>query len=232
VDVLTVGGGYVPFTEPLEEMVALARNAGVPIYATLSASGMRGPENRYSSHEAWRGAAANMWRSGVAGIVVFNLFPAEPDPRFSDLGSPETLAGRNKLFVIDPTRVLEGDLVQGITQSQALPLTIPADGASVSAVLPVGDDLPAAGKQGTLASADLRIQLRDPGAAGGMEVRLNGALLTPAEPATPEGWLVFRPQSDQFRVGPNELAFRATGEAAGDDRLTDVLHVEVAVVYP
>jgi hypothetical protein len=89
---------------------------------------MRGPENRYSTHEAWRGAAANMWQAGVDGVVTFNLFPTSPEPRFADIGSPETLAGKDKLFVIDPIRILEGDLVQGIEQSQALPRPIPGDG--------------------------------------------------------------------------------------------------------
>ncbi|OHB83370.1 MAG: hypothetical protein A2V98_23040 [Planctomycetes bacterium RBG_16_64_12] len=231
VDVLTVGGGYVPFTEPLDEIVNLAHAAGVPVYTTISASGMRGPENRYSSHEAWRGAAANMWRAGVDGIVTFNLFPNGPEPRFADIGSPETLAGRNKLFVIDSTRVLEGDLVQGVTQGQTLPVAIPGDGKPATAVLPIGDDLPAAGKNGTLASAELRIQLRDLQAVDAVELRLNGAPLTPTQQDPESGWLVFSPQAEQYRVGRNELTFRATAGAPSAERLAEVIHVEVPVVY-
>ena len=91
-DVLTIGGGYVPFTEPLGELVAIAHQAGIPAYATISASGMRGPENRYSTHEAWRAAAANLFQAGVDGVVMFNIFPTRAEPRFTDLGSPESLA--------------------------------------------------------------------------------------------------------------------------------------------
>ena len=34
-----------------------------------------------------------MWQAGVDGIVTFNIFPTSPEPRFTDIGSPETLAG-------------------------------------------------------------------------------------------------------------------------------------------
>ena len=231
VDVLTVGGGYVPFTEPLDEIVKLAHGVGVPVYPTISASGMRGPENRYASLEAWRGAAANMWHAGVDGIVTFNIFPAGPEPRFMDIGSPETLAGRNKLFVIDPTRVLEGDLVQGITQMQALPLIIPADGKAVVTCLPIGDDIPNAAKNGTLKSADLRVHLGDPQAVKGVEVKLNGVPLAPTEQDVKSGWMTFRPKADDYRLGRNELSFRASNPPADTKSLTNVVHVEVSVVY-
>lgn len=232
VDVLNVGGGYVPFTEPLEEIVKLAHGVGVPVYSTISGSGMRGPDNRYSSVEAWRGAASNMWHAGVDGIVTFNIFPAVgPEPRFVDIGSKETLAGRNKLFVIDPIRVLEGDLVQGITQSQALPISIPSDGKSVTASLPIGDDLPAAGKDGRLANADLRIQLSNPKAIEVVEVSLNDEVLTVQEQDAGTGWFICRPRPDQYRHGRNELTFRATRVAANGEAIADVTHVEVPVHY-
>lgn len=232
VDVLTVGGGYVPFTEPLDEIVKLAHGVGVPVYPTISGSGMRGPDNRYSAVEAWRGAAANMWHAGADGIVTFNIFPAVgPEPRFMDIGSKETLAGRNKLFVIDPIRVLEGDLVQGVTQSQALPLTIPADGKSVVAALPIGDDLPAAGKKETLASADLRLRLSDPKAIDVVEVSLNGAVLAVAEQDAKTGWFVYRPKAEQYRLGRNELAFRASRVSRDAKSVADVTYVEVPVQY-
>ena len=228
VDVLNVGGGYIPFTEPLDEIVKLAHDAGVPVQATISASGMRGPDGRYAAVEAWRGAAANMWHAGVDGIVTFNLGSGSPDQRLMDIGSPETLAGRNKLFVIDPRRILEGDLVQGITQDQALPLTIPANGQTVIARLPIGDDLATASRNGILASADLRIRLGDTKSA--VELRFNGTQLSATEPATDDGWIVFRPQPDQFRWGHNELAFRIAS-ASVDGPAAEVTHVELPVFY-
>jgi hypothetical protein len=191
---------------------------------------MRGPENRYSTHEAWRGAAANMWQAGVDGIVTFNIFPTSPEPRFADLGSPETLAGKDKLFVIDPIRILEGDLVQGIEQSQALPRPIPGDGKPLTCVLPVGDDLPNAEIQGMLAKLELRVHLSDPSLLDDVESHLNGEVL-PAADKSADGWLVFHPRDAQFRQGRNELSFHATQAKADCGALADVLHVEVSVKY-
>lgn len=173
-----------------------------------------------------------MWQAGADGIVTFNIFPSVgPEPRFVDIGSKETLAGRNKLFVIDPVRVLEGDLVQGIIQSQALPVSIPGDGKPVVAVLPIGDDLPAAGKGETLVSADLRVRLSNPQAIEVVEVSLNGEVLTVAEQDAKTGWFVYHPKAEQYRWGRNTLAFRATRVSPGGKNVADVTHVEVPVQY-
>lgn len=230
VDLLTIGGGYIPFTEPLEELVASAHRADIPVYATISASGMRGPENRYSAHEAWRGAAANLWKAGVDGIVTFNIFPTNSEPRFTDIGSPESLAGKDKLFVVDPIRILEGDLVQGIEQSQALPQPIPGDGQPGKCELPVGDDLPFADKQGTLAKVELRIHLSDPRAVDLVETRLNGTVQELADKSA-DGWMTFYPRGAQFRQRRNELSFHARQAKANSGKLADVLHVELSVIY-
>lgn len=147
-----------------------------------------------------------------------------------ELGSPETLAGRKKLFVIDD-RLVWGCVDQAIVQSQALPLAIPGDGKAMVATLPIGDDLPTAGKDGKLVSADLRIQLSDPKAIGAVKVRLNGALLTPTQEDPKTGWFVFRPKAEQYRLGDNKLAFRAAHPSPKAKSLANVTHVEVSVIY-
>ncbi|MEO2049496.1 MAG: discoidin domain-containing protein [Pirellulales bacterium] len=230
IDVLTVSGGYLPFTEPIDEIVKLAHDAGIPVYPTISSSGMGGG---YGTLEGWRGAAANMLHAGANGINTFNLFPSGPEPRWKDLGSQATLAGRNKLFVIEPSLVYQkGDLIgDAITQPSPLPLTIPGDGKAAFTKLPIGDDLPAAGKKGTLKSADLRIQLSNPQATHVMEVRLNGALLTPVVQASQTGWLVFQPRAEQYRLGLNELTFLAADPSPKAKSLGEVTRVEVPVIY-
>ena len=225
-DVLTVGGGYVPFTEPLDEMVALARQYKVPIYATISASGMKPP---YNIDEAWRGAAANMWHAGVDGIVLFNYFPSEPTARINEIGSPETLRGLDKVFAIDQRRILEGDLVQGIEQRQVLPIPIPADGSAATAILPIGDDLAAAGRDGRLQSAELWIELNNADALSDTQVDLNGQRLTAA--GTEGAWIRFDPQPNQYRLGSNVLAVRAGNAVANTESLADIVHVETRVKY-
>jgi len=230
VDVLTLSGGYLPFTEPIDEIVKLAHDAGIPVYPTISASGMGGG---YSTLEAWRGAAANMLHAGADGINIFNLFPSGEEPRWKDLGTQATLAGRDKLFVIEPKLVYQkGDLIgDAITQPSSLPLTVPGDGTAAVTKLPIGDDLAAAGKRGILKSADLRIQLSKPQAVHAAEVRLNGALLTPVEKDAQMGWLVFRPRAEHYRLDLNELTFRATDPTPNAESLGDVTRVEVSVKY-
>ena len=230
VDVLILGGGYVPFTEPISELVQIARSAGIPVYSTISASGMRGPENRYSSHAAWRGAASNMWRAGVNGIMAFNLFPKERDARFGDLGSPTTLTGKDKLFVIDPKRILEGDLVQGIEQSQALPLPLPADGSALLCALPVGDDLAVAAREGSLASCKLRVQVTPAASVEHLRTSLNGEDLTVAEADHKGGWVELVTRAENFRVGSNHLVFRLEQENDIDHN-AEVRHIELKVAY-
>lgn len=149
-----------------------------------------------------------------------------------DIGSPETLAGRNKLFVIDPLRWPNHGLYgPAITQPYPLPLPIPGDGTAAVTKLPIGDDLPAAGKSGTLESAELHIHLSNPGAVRAVEVRLNGALLTPMKKDPQTGWLVFQPRAVQYRLGSNELSFRAVSPSTGAKTLPKVIHVEVPVIY-
>lgn len=230
-DLLTVGGGYVPFTEPLGEIARLAHARHVPVYPTISASGMRGRDNRYGSVEAWRGAASNMWRAGADGIYTFNLFPPGPEPRFLEMGSPETLAGRDKLFVVDNVPTLEGDLVQGIEQSQILPISVPGDGRACVVHLPIGDDLRSAARRETLKGVEMRVQLSEPRAMDTVEVRLNDALLTPVDKELEKGWITFKPDVRQYRVGRNAVSFRAMNSSAGVKSLTDVVSVEVHVSY-
>lgn len=230
-DIVTVGGGYAPFTEPFDEIRKLCQTRKIPFYATISASGMRGRENRYSTPEAWRGAASNMWRAGVDGIYTFNIFPTGPEPLFQQMGSPETLAGLDKLFAIDNVRVLEGDLVQGIVQAQMLPQSIPGDGKTLVIRLPIGDDLPAAARQGKLKSAELRVQLSNPKALESIEVKLNGARLTPANTYLGKGWLTFQPAGKQYRAGSNVVTFRSVNVSPDSKSPADVLAVEVEVHY-
>ena len=231
IDLLIVGGGYVPFTQPLEEIVDLAHGAGVPAYPTISESGMRGPDKRYGSVEAWRGAASNIWQAGADGIMSFNLFPSEREPRFMDIGSPETLANRDKLFVIEPDKRNDGVLSQSISQSQLLPITIPGDGKPVTAALPIGDDLPAAGKHGSLKSANLWVHLSDGDAVENVEMKLNGAPLTPIQRDAKTGWITCRPLPEQYQPGRNDLSFRMMRQASGVKAPVDIIHVEAKVSY-
>jgi len=170
-DVLTIGGGYVPFTMPTRDLVDLGHRHDAPVYPTMSASGLR---NRFRTIKAWRGAAANAWLNGADGIVLFNTFPGvQGHPHFTQLGDPEALRYADKVFAVENWKITEGDLAQGIKQDQILPVQAPAGGAA-KVVLPIGDDVAAAAGEGKVERVSLHVCC-DPLAEGDrVSVRLNG----------------------------------------------------------
>ena len=170
-DILTTGGGYVPFTMPTRDFVELGHRHDVPVYPTISASGLK---DRFRTIKAWRGAAANAWHNGADGIVLFNTFPGvQGHPHFTQLGDPEALRRADKLFAIDNKKITEGDLVQGIEQDGILPVEVGAKG-SAQVVLPIADDIAAAAQEGKLDRVSLSVCC-DPWAEGDkLSVRLNG----------------------------------------------------------
>ncbi len=89
IDIVT-GGGYFRI-EPWQNLVALAKPYGVPVYAGLSASRIKG------NIEVWRGEALNAWNAGVSGIYTFNKFNPK-DAAFRELGDPKALAAMKSTY--------------------------------------------------------------------------------------------------------------------------------------
>jgi len=56
VDIVSLGGGYVPFNANWDEMLKFGRRFDTPVYPVLSASGFGG---RYKDIQGWRAAASN-----------------------------------------------------------------------------------------------------------------------------------------------------------------------------
>lgn len=112
IDTLTLGGGYITFDLPIQDMVTLAHRHGIPVYPCLSQSGLmyrspRGTSTRQAP-EAWFGAASALWAGGADGIYTFNLFPgpgSDQDRRYatkvlSAIGSEETLRSSTIQYAI------------------------------------------------------------------------------------------------------------------------------------
>jgi len=208
VDLVRLAGGYMPFTEPVAPLIALAHRHDVPAHVTISNSGLRG---RLSALEAWRGAATNAWATGADGIMTFNLFPPGRDRRLLEIGSPRTLAGRAKVFAIEPEPVLQAQTRLGTVQKDILPVAVPARRR-----LPVGDRL------ARLRRARLLVRADDPRA---LALRLNGAELAPASGPDDEGWTEYLPPRRALRSGDNALDLLPVG-AGARTRVTGVeLHV-------
>ena len=183
VDLLPIGGGYVPMAmgQSVREMADFAHQYGVPVYACVSASGMR---EEHSSVEAWRGAAMNVWHAGADGVYTFNFTPAQRDERFSQMGSPETLKGLDKIYAIDymVVETFEGDLRPAMVVPDRLPLPLSVDG-TVTARLPVGEDIAANAPEGKTTHATLRLRISSLAQGDEVTVKLNGQQLGSAVPA-------------------------------------------------
>ena len=194
-DVLTISGGYVPYTMPIRDMIKLGHAYGKPVYPTISGSGLR---DKFRATPAWRGAAMNSFANGADGIVLFNTFPRHPGhPRFTELGDPEKLKYMAKLFAIDNKKVTEGDLEQGIAQDQIIPLKLPAK-QSARTNLPIGDDIAAAAKAGRLKNLTMHVRYEGVENEADVRIRMNGRAV---------------PVLDENRVsstvpGKNGLAYR------------------------
>ena len=101
-----VGGGYFVLRE-WEESVAIAHRHGCQFWAGLDESRASGTgSGGHNSPEAWRGRAQTAWVAGVDGIFLFN-FMYRPETRpfnvLNDLWSLEGLAGKDKMYVSNPT---------------------------------------------------------------------------------------------------------------------------------
>jgi hypothetical protein len=211
-DVLTTGGGYIPYTMPTHEMVNLGHHYGKPVYPTISDSGLR---NRYQSPLAWNGAAANVLAAGADGLCTFNLWANRQEcPKVSLMdiaghaGSLQTLAKCDKVFAIDNHPCLEGDLVQAIEQFQILPAFLESWGKPWSETLIIADDIPAARKNGSLKEVKMLLQFENLLPEDLLEVQLNRRTITPTSEKTEDGWLTFNPDPALYRPGKNEVYLR------------------------
>ena len=142
VDILIAGQDYIQMAvaSSLGDMVDLGHQYQVPVYALLVPPK---PYDRYRyDNRAWWAAAMNRWYWGADGIYLFNLFPEKPDERFSQLGSVETLKGRDKIYAIDNPAQEDvlGTFKMVMVGPDRLPISIAA-GQRSTARLPVGEDI-------------------------------------------------------------------------------------------
>ncbi|HJN15172.1 MAG TPA: hypothetical protein QGH10_06775 [Armatimonadota bacterium] len=224
VDMLVAGGGYIPFAMPNEELAALGREHGVPVYPCVSASGM-GRRSPYGSGQlygiaAWRATAQAAYTAGADGISLFNLFPAPGNDEgnrlarrvFAECGDPATLAGQPKLYCLDNAAHLDGCgyTNHAIDYGHCLPRSL-APGETVEVGLPIGEDPTGA------ATAALRVQISD---VRKLDFRLNDQPieLHPAPELDEEiglTWMAAEAKPAVLKAGMNECQVRLVeGEPA------------------
>lgn len=176
-DFVVVGWGYNPYTAAIEDSVGLCHRHDVPIYACINGSMVTDITGSYA--ERLRGMAANMLRKGADGIYLFNLFVPMDLERakaqdvyaaLSELGSPETLRAKDKLFLYGPL-VTWPMMRYSSTVPTHFPLSL-ADGGPVE--LFVADELEEEARNGTLKEIRLTARVTAIGEAEGIRLIVNG----------------------------------------------------------
>ena len=213
---------------PWEDLIHLGHQYGVPVYPCLRRT-MWYDDPDYKSVESFRAQALSAWKLGADGIYLFNLFPEEGyTDLFSELGEPELLEARDKLYSLDPVRIevfskYFGRMDRYITRSVISPKNPLGLRPGVTRRIPmfVGDALREDAKSPAVSA---RISLTGQEGASGLSVALNGhelaftqSSLSQLEADVPPRWL---------RCGYNLFEFRCSGSGS----LT-VLDLKLTVRY-
>ena len=215
-DIMIAGQDYIQMAvaSSLKDMVDLGHKYDVPVYALLVPPK---PYDLYrNDNRAWYAAAMNRWYWGADGIYLFNLFPTKPNVLFSQLGSVESLKGRDKIYAIDnPVQEsVLGTFKLVMVGPNRLPLTL-APKKYVDIKLPVGEDIVANTLPGKNVSTLLRFQLTNLMQGDEIKVRFNGHLLPVINrPTAPLGekpstaWFHVKLDPDFVTPGYNPIAIK------------------------
>jgi hypothetical protein len=147
----------------------------------------------------WRGAAMNLWNAGADGIYIFNGFHSTDINRWREIGDPETMANKDKIFGVER---FTGD--SSFKNVRELELK---QGEPVSLHFQVGEDV----ESGNAAELRFRLHLWDLAENDDVAVTLNDGLLDNLTPAgsnqstTGAQWLECLLHSTQVKRGENRV---------------------------
>ncbi len=190
VDIVVVGGGFVPFETPIEEFTAAASGTGRLVYGCI--------EGTVTADERSMRALATLWReAGAAGVYLYNFYtmsPAWNRRTAQELADPAALAGLDRRYELIRPRSYEG----GGGHSTAFKYASPVTQLPVRlAPSPSGDEwlgpkltlrlASNEGKGGGKARLRLRLD-RLPRQGERLDVELNGRLVPAGNAETSNGW--------------------------------------------
>jgi len=237
VDILVVGTGYLPYVLPCAEWLALGEHFDIPVYPAVNTNTYQNWWKRHFGRptawrEAIRAGAAYYWQEGFDGQYIFNLFctedksvgPMERDLVYaplSEIGEPSAMAGRNKIYSIQPLSESGGNARFG---SDPAPLPIALDLKDRKLPLMVGPDADDP-------NARFRLSVHTTGDAAGRRIRLrlNHKLLE--EPAREEDCLRVDIPAGILRAGRNALGIFCDADLAAAENPVIVHQVFLEVVY-
>jgi len=261
VDIVSVGGGFIPFETPVKEFVEAAEGTGCLIYGCIEAT-------RHLDDDAVRALAARWLSHGATGIYLYNFYTIYPEwnKRIAEeVSDPSLLERVNKRYEMGQAGPLypsrgHGGAFRYASPSTTLPVTLrpTSDGSGPVFSMEVVDDLDSAIADGTLERCRLTLRFEDLSAQLEIEVTINGTTLPRQSGAdvvdgwtrqgiTPYFWmeypaypeertfegksLAFDLDSPPLRRGDNCIAVSIVSPG-GDEGITAKLdHVELEVAY-
>ena len=188
VDMVIVGGGFIPFETPVREFVEAAEGTGCLVYGSIERL------RPALDDELIRAIAAHHYDQGASGIYLFNYFskPTEWKRRmFAELADPAGLARLDKRYQMENTRfrwdyrrdVSDRDLhdyaFQNAVPISQLPVALAGTLTEGGPTLrfDIADDVAGASAEGALESCVLSLKLTGLSGEDEMDVWLNGEQL-------------------------------------------------------
>ena len=167
-DLLMVGGGYMPAGDRIKTFIDLAHQNGVPAYPSI---------NNFKEPIRLRSWASNFWALGADGVYLFNWYglkhyglskDSDEAACLSQMGDPEVLLGLDKLYEAD-----NGDSYawHGFNnQPPQFPVRL-LDGKPIRLV--AGDDLNRADEKGLIGKIELRLDVDHLEATESVRITIN-----------------------------------------------------------
>ena len=188
VDMVIVGGGFIPFETPVREFVEAAEGTGCLVYGSIERL------RPALDDELIRAIAARHYDHGASGIYLFNYFTKPPEWKrrmFAELADPAALARLDKRYQMENTRfrwdyrrdVSDRDLhdyaFQNAVPVSQLPVALAQTLTQAGPTLrfEIADDVAAASAEGALKGCVLSLKLTGLSGEDEMGVWLNGEQL-------------------------------------------------------
>jgi len=183
-DMLIIGGGYMPHSARVKEFIDLAHRYDVPAYPSVDADTFPPSGSVFDAYLdplTMRSVASNFWALGGDGVYVFNWYgttyyggkripkDSEKHQLMRQLGDPATLRGLNKRYLPDAGCSI--DYCGYSNAPNALPVRL-VDGTLIELV--VGDDVATARREGTIEEMRLHTQVNRIGRNEGIVIQING----------------------------------------------------------
>ena len=241
-DLLIIGGGYAPWSLPVETWVEAARPYGVPVYPCVNL----GKE----SLPLVRGLASNWYRAGVDGLYFWNLgTPFEfmtGDQLIEtrgrcytcvhEVGDANMLVGKDKLFSVDSDTGGILPYYAHLSAPRLLPIESKHGALHTGVIgrlpLIVGDDV----APYPPTKAILTVGFDDPSWKETLITRLNGEELTdgqfvPASDSQTDCQLAYDVQVPPLRTGRSVVELAARNDVPLPEGIVTILELDLTLEY-